>query len=93
MHVLIDSGSTYNFMDLAVAKKLGCKLQTIPSFAVSVANESKIHSSIMTCGVTWNMQGVTFKVDMLVIPLEGTDVVPGIQWLITLGNIKHKVKL
>lgn len=30
VHVLIDSGSTHNFMDLAVAKKLGCRLQPFP---------------------------------------------------------------
>lgn len=92
VHILIDSGSTHNFMDLVVAKKLGCRLKTIPSFVVSVEDGSKVHSSVMTVGVTWKMQGVDFKADMLVIPLGGADLVLNIQWLITLGDIRWNFK-
>ncbi|OIT03524.1 hypothetical protein A4A49_03098 [Nicotiana attenuata] len=68
-------------INMEVAKRLGCKLQSIPSFVVSVADGSKVHSSVMTCGVTWNMQDVAFKPDMLVIPLGATNVVLRIQWV------------
>lgn len=34
------------------------------------------------------MQGVEFKADILVMPLWGADIVLGIQWLITFGDIK-----
>lgn len=90
VHALIDSGSTHNFMDLSVAKRLGCKLDSITPFAVAVADGNKVHSSVMTQGVTWKMQGVDFRADMLVIPLGGADIVLGIQWLITLGDIRWK---
>lgn len=92
VHVLIDFGSTHNFLDLEIAKKLGYKLRSIPFFVVVVAYGSKVHSSIMTCGVTWNMQGAAFKAYMLVISLGGTDVVLRIQWLITSGYIRWNFK-
>ncbi|XP_016471483.2 uncharacterized protein LOC107793610 [Nicotiana tabacum] len=64
VHVLIDTWSTHNFMDLDVAKRLGCNLETIPPFSVAVANGSKIHSRYMSKGITWKMQGVKFRSDM-----------------------------
>lgn len=88
VHVLVDSGSTHNFMDVNVARKLGIQLETIPSFFVVVANGSRVHNKFMSKKVKWRMQGVDFMADMLVIPLGGADVVLRIQWLITLGDIK-----
>lgn len=88
VHVLIDSGSTRNFMDMNIAKKMGCRLKTIPPCSVAVANESRIQRSFKIKGVAWRMQGVEFKADMLPMPLGGADVVLGIQWLITLADIK-----
>ena len=31
LHILIDSGSTHNFLDIAVAKKLHCDVRKIPA--------------------------------------------------------------
>lgn len=39
--ILIDTGSTHNFVDLQVPKGLGCKLEANP-FPVAVANGSKV---------------------------------------------------
>ncbi|XP_075088090.1 uncharacterized protein LOC142170158 [Nicotiana tabacum] len=84
--------STHNFMDLAVAKKLVCRLKTIPFLSIFVAVGSKVYSSVMTTWVTWKMQGVDFKANMLVITLGGADVVLSIQYLITLGDIRWNFK-
>ena len=35
------------------------------------------------------MQGMTFIVDLLILPIEGTDVVFSIQWLQKLGKVSH----
>uniref|UniRef100_A0A803MBH9 Ty3 transposon capsid-like protein domain-containing protein n=1 Tax=Chenopodium quinoa TaxID=63459 RepID=A0A803MBH9_CHEQI len=37
LHILIDSGSTHNFVDMSIAAKLGCHLEQIPFQSVSVA--------------------------------------------------------
>lgn len=50
VHVLIDYSSTHNFQDLDIARKLGCKLETILTFFVSVDNGSKVHNSFMSRG-------------------------------------------
>lgn len=44
LHILIDSGSTHNFLDLNMAKKLGCKIQNIPPQAIAVA-----YGNYLTC--------------------------------------------
>ncbi|XP_070040636.1 uncharacterized protein [Nicotiana tomentosiformis] len=60
---------------------------------VAIADGNKVHNSVMTQGVTWKMQGMDFRADMLVIPLGGADVVLQIQWPITLGDIRWNFKL
>nr|GEY60354.1 reverse transcriptase [Tanacetum cinerariifolium] len=44
LHSLIDSGNTHTFLDLKIAKKLGCKLIAICLMDVSVANGQIISS-------------------------------------------------
>ncbi|KAG8380917.1 hypothetical protein BUALT_Bualt06G0066500 [Buddleja alternifolia] len=39
IHILIDTGSTHNFIDVEAAKRLGCKLEATQCFPVSVADE------------------------------------------------------
>lgn len=38
LHILIDSGSTHNFLDLALARKLGCKLDPVFDQSVTIAD-------------------------------------------------------
>ncbi|KAL0292219.1 UNVERIFIED_CONTAM: hypothetical protein Sangu_2530700, partial [Sesamum angustifolium] len=42
VHILIDTGSTHNFLDLEMAKRLCCKLDSTEPFPVAVANGHKI---------------------------------------------------
>lgn len=45
IHVLIDTGSTHNFLDYNSARKLGCLLTAISPFGVSVADGKKVQSN------------------------------------------------
>jgi len=92
VHVLIDTGSTHNFLDLNTSKKLGCVMTTISPFAVSVADGKKIQSNYVCKKLDWKMQGVSFDSDMLVLPIGGCNMVLGIQWLITLGDIMWNIR-
>ncbi|XP_056692219.1 uncharacterized protein [Spinacia oleracea] len=87
LQILVDSGSTHNFVDLEFAKKLGCKLDKIPAQVITVADGNHLACQHSCHGFTWTMQGVTFVTDVLLIPLGSCDMVLGIQWLSLLGPI------
>ena len=38
LHILLDSGSTHNFLDLYVARKLGCTIEQTPLQSVTIAD-------------------------------------------------------
>ncbi|GKC52905.1 putative mitochondrial protein [Tanacetum coccineum] len=87
LHLLMDTRSTHNFLDLFTAKKLGCKLTKTYPLQVIVAGENKMASHYKVYGFQWSMQGYQFKTDVMLLPLGGCEMVLGIQWLSTLGNI------
>ncbi|XP_075103126.1 uncharacterized protein LOC142177943 [Nicotiana tabacum] len=92
VQVLIDTGSTHNFLDLNTAKKLGCVLTAISPFDVFVADGKKVQNNYICKKLVWKMQGVSFDSDMLVLPIGGCSMVLGIQWLIALGDIMWNFK-
>ncbi|XP_056690117.1 uncharacterized protein [Spinacia oleracea] len=75
LQILIDSGSTHNFVDLDFARKLGCKLDKIPAQAITVADGNHLACQHSCQGFTWEMQGVSFVTDVLLIPLGSCDMV------------------
>ncbi|GJR97046.1 retrotransposable element Tf2 [Tanacetum coccineum] len=87
IHILIDSGSTHNFLDVFMAKKLGCKIQQIDPLQVSVADGNKISTTSMCKKFSWMLNGKTFCTDAMLLPLGGCEMVLEVQWLATLGDI------
>ena len=78
IHILIDSGSTHNFINAFTAEKLGCKMSANPAITVTVANGDRIQCDKIRVGMTWKILGVEFEADLLVLPLEGCQIVLGI---------------
>ena len=58
--IIIDSASTHNFLDLVVAKRIRCSIQTTNPMKVVVANGTKITRDAICRQLTWNMQGKDF---------------------------------
>nr|GEY47130.1 hypothetical protein [Tanacetum cinerariifolium] len=87
LHILIDCGSTHNFLDVSTAKKLPCQLTPTIPLRVDVANGSKMVSSFECKKFKWALQGNEYEADCMLIPFGGCDMVLGIQWLATLGDI------
>lgn len=87
LHVLIDCGSTHNFLDFDYARKAGCKLEETTPFHVDLAGNKRQISQYECKKFTWRMQGVQFQTDIMILPFGGCDMVLGIQWLVTLGDI------
>lgn len=65
LHILIDSGSTHNFLDLNLAKKLGCELEKIVPQAVTVANGNHIACQHKCREFTWNMNKKNFCAEVM----------------------------
>lgn len=86
-HILVDSGSTHNFLDFELAKKIGCVIESVSPQTISVANGNHIVCKHVCKGFEWEMQDRLFTTDTMLIDLGGCDMVLGVQWLATLGPI------
>lgn len=87
MEILVDTGSTHNFLDVKFAKKAGVLTQATSPLTVEVADGTKIYSKAVVKDFKWAMQGTLFSAEMRILPLGGCDMVLGVQWLSTLGPV------
>lgn len=71
LYILIDSGSTDNFVYKRMANLLGYKLETAGRARVSVACETKIGVRAKISKFKWNFQGHQFRLNVMVIDLGG----------------------
>ncbi|PKA66247.1 putative mitochondrial protein [Apostasia shenzhenica] len=90
--ILIDSGSTHNFLDPSVLSVGTYKVESIPKQQVMVANGDKISLSEQLKNFQWQMHGVTFTTNVLMMPLESYHMVLGVQWLSELGIVNWDFK-
>jgi len=87
LHILIDSRSTHNFLDLATAKRLHCDIRKIPPLQVVVANGQQLQCTAMCRNFAWSLLGETFTTDIMLVTLGNCEMVLEIQWLASLGPI------
>ncbi|CAA7028426.1 unnamed protein product [Microthlaspi erraticum] len=87
LFMLVDSGSTHNFLDVSIAKKLSCKMLPSGNSRVVVADGNRLKVEAGVAQFQWDFQGTSFTDDFMVIPLNGCDVVLGVQWLKKFGPI------
>ena len=87
LHILIDNGSTHNFLDINMAKKLGSLITLMDVVNVVVTDGTKLQITSVANNFSWTLQQTTFSSDMLLISLGCSDLVLGIEWLVKLGNI------
>ncbi len=76
---LIDSGSTHNFVSLALAKLLKLQPKDKGGMEVIVASGDRIRSPGKCLQVPVELQGWNFYVDIYILPLEGYGMVLGAQ--------------
>jgi transposase InsO family protein len=85
--VLIDSGSTHNFIHYKLAKDLNCFVYPAPEFQVMIADGGTINCSGKCNKINLTMGEYVMNSPMIAIPMGGADVVLGIQWLQSLGTV------
>ncbi|XP_049932541.1 uncharacterized protein LOC126409878, partial [Nymphaea colorata] len=85
--ILLDSGATHNFMSLETAKDSGCTLEDQAPLTVLVGDGTRLPCVHICRNMDITVQGIPYKIDVLVLPIKGMDLVLGVDWLETLGGI------
>ncbi|KAG6497148.1 hypothetical protein ZIOFF_045036 [Zingiber officinale] len=85
--ILIDSGSTNNFLDSTLASRLKQKIEQASTFDVKVADGRSLTSPGNCNSIKILLPNYELITDLFLPPLDGCDVVLGAQWLKTLGDI------
>ena len=89
LHILIDSGSTHNFVNSKFAVKLGCCKVPAQVFRVNVANGEFLVCEATYLVVPMEIQGYRFDMSLYSLDLQGFDDVLIVQWLRSLGRVLH----
>jgi len=90
--ILVDSGSTHNFINKKVAEQLNCFPYPVKNFQVMISNGGSINCGGKCHNIKVNIGDYNLTTTMYAIPIGGVDVVVGVQWLETLGNITMNLK-
>jgi hypothetical protein len=85
--ILVDSGSTHNFLDPVFLHKVQLQITATPLLRVKIANGTTVQSMGKVTSVTFKVQGYSFSTNFYLIALGGCDMVLGVDWLSTLGPI------
>ncbi|GKE45203.1 retrotransposon-related protein, partial [Tanacetum coccineum] len=89
VHVLIDNGSTHNFIRPDVVDKMCLPIKSTKAFKVYIGSGESLLCESVCSSITLHMKGVVIEVDLYVLPMQGPDVVLGFQWLRNLGKVTH----
>jgi hypothetical protein len=84
---LIDGGETHNFIDVALVARRALQTEEFEGFDVAVANGHMVECLDRVPDLEVHLGNYTVKDTFYVVDLSDTDVVLGVQWLITLGKI------
>ena len=91
--VLIDSGATHNFIDYRLMEELGLEREETESFGVITGSGKAVKGGCICRKVKLEMQSHSVTTDFLPFELNNVDIILGIQWLETLGEMRDNWKL
>ncbi|KAL5787255.1 hypothetical protein ACOSP7_004204 [Xanthoceras sorbifolium] len=86
--ILIDGGSSHNFIDQSVVSKFGLPVVRDQTLQVMVGNKEIITCTGRCLGLTLMAQGYLIQVDFYVLLVVASQIVLGVQYLETLGPIE-----
>jgi hypothetical protein len=90
--VLIDWGSTHNFIEQSVVTKFGLQVVCGKSVQVTVGNKEIIECTGRCMGLSLSIQGFIVQADFYVLPEATYQAILRVQWLATLGLIQIDYK-
>ncbi|KAH9762992.1 hypothetical protein KPL70_001020 [Citrus sinensis] len=83
--VLIDSGTTHNFISLDLVSKMQIPIVKTGAYGVTMGTGAAVKGEGLCRGVTIHLQGIDIVEEFLPLGLGSLDVILGVQWLETLG--------
>ncbi|XP_072980023.1 uncharacterized protein [Typha angustifolia] len=87
VRILIDTGSTHNFIDMRLLRKIGLESEPTEGFDVTIGDGTTLRADSICGGAELKVQGQTFTLDLYPLALQGADIVLGTQWLRSLGPV------
>lgn len=86
--VLIDTGSTHNFVDLKLVKQLMLKTEPMTRpIRVKEANEQFMRYNLICPIFKWKMNNEIFSFDLRVLNARVADIILGMDWIDTMSPI------
>lgn len=92
VHVLIDCGASHNFVAPDLVSRMGLATHPTQRFGVHLGNGRCEKSQGCCKNLMLTMQGYTYVGDFFLFDLGGLDVVLGMTWLASLGDVRHNWK-
>ncbi|KAK9123136.1 hypothetical protein Sjap_012738 [Stephania japonica] len=83
--ILIDSGASHNFISPALVSTLKLPISVTADYGILVGGGTRISGSGVCKDVSVTFQGFTVFADFFPIPMANSDLILGMQWLMTLG--------
>jgi hypothetical protein len=84
---VLNSGSSHNFIDAAMARRAGVRLRGRTGLSVAVANGDRVAATGKAAAQQIFIAGEPFSIDLYGLPLGDYDMVLGVQWLGSLGPL------
>ncbi|XP_028780228.1 uncharacterized protein LOC114736538 [Neltuma alba] len=86
--VLVDSGSTHNFVSDSIVNELNLPVQQVQPFGVQIGNGSTVKCHRVCSALEVKISDLIIQQDFFPFSLGGTDLVLGIKWLASLNTIQ-----
>jgi hypothetical protein len=85
--ILVDSGSTHNFIHHRIAQETHCYIHVVNNFQIMISNGGSMKCGGRCENVCLQIGDYHLKSHMFAIDMAGCDIVLGANWLRTLGSI------
>lgn len=85
VRILLDSGSTHNFVDSMLVKQWGQSVHSTKAFEVMIVDGGKVHGYSCCKSSALSIRAYNCTVDLFSLSLGGCDLVLGVQWLSTIS--------
>lgn len=85
--VLVDTGSTHNFVHPRIAERVKLPLRAIKPFRIYVGNGQSLVCSELAPDAEIRIQGHSLRMDLHILDIHGPEVILGLAWLTSLQRV------